>query len=90
MWDFSQAPFVSLLIAGTSALAPAGTLGYLKYWEGLDRVGLPNALVEGTMNQVSTWTSKPHLRGSHPFCLRQVAAAGSLLDYWTDFGRLLT
>jgi hypothetical protein len=30
------------------------------------------------------------LRGSHLIRLRQVAAAGSLLDYWTDFGRLLT
>jgi len=45
---------------------------------------------EGTMKQVSTDLTKPHLRGSHLPCLRQVAAAGSLLDYWTDFGRLLT
>jgi hypothetical protein len=43
-----------------------------------------------TMIQVSNKTSKPHLRGSHLIRLRQVAAAGSLLDYWTDFGRLLT
>lgn len=42
------------------------------------------------MNQVSTWTSEPLTRGSHLNCLREVAAAGSLLDYWTDFGRLLT
>jgi hypothetical protein len=39
---------------------------------------------------VSTEIAKPHLRGSNLICLRQVAAAGSLLDYWTDFGRLLT
>jgi len=42
------------------------------------------------MNRVSTDVVKPHLRGSCLPRLRTVAAAGSLLDYWTDFGRLLT
>ena len=41
-----------------------------------------------TMIQVST-DSRP-LRGSLPNCPRLVAAAGSLLTYWTDFGRLIT
>jgi hypothetical protein len=39
------------------------------------------------MNEVSTRVSEP-VRGSSLTCLRQVAAAGSLLNYWTDFGRL--
>lgn len=34
--------------------------------------------------------SKPFKRGSLLTCLRSVAAAGSLLNYWTDFGRLFT
>lgn len=56
-----------------------------------EKVGLLNAALRSTMNEVSTTTmAKPHVRGSHLTCLRQVAAAGSLLDYWTDFGRLLT
>ena len=41
------------------------------------------------MNQVST-DSKPLQRGSLLSRLRLVAAAGSLLNYWTDFGRLFT
>ena len=58
--------------------------------EAASEVGLPFAEVGSTMIQVSNRNSRPHLRGSHLTCLRQVAAAGSLLDYWTDFGRLLT
>ncbi len=41
------------------------------------------------MEQVSR-ESKPIKRGSSLTCLRSVAAAGSLLNYWTDFGRLFT
>jgi hypothetical protein len=38
---------------------------------------------------VSLKSLKP-LRESNPNCSRLVAAAGSLLNYWTDFGRLFT
>jgi hypothetical protein len=31
-----------------------------------------------------------NVRGSNLDCLRREAAAGSLLDYWTDFGRFFT
>ena len=41
------------------------------------------------MNKVSK-RSKPLVRGSRLSRLRLVAAAGSLLNYWTDFGRLFT
>lgn len=41
------------------------------------------------MNLVSTEVSEP-LRGSSLNSLRLVAAADSLLNYWTDFGRLFT
>ena len=43
----------------------------------------------GTMKTVSTNDSEP-LRESNLIRSRLVAAAGSLLDYWTDFGRLIT
>ena len=57
--------------------------------DGVIEIGLHRAEGEGTMNQVST-DSKPLKRGSRLLCLRSVAAAGSLLNYWTDFGRLFT
>ncbi len=60
------------------------------YFAAEGQVGSVFAVTQVTMNQVSKKTSKPHLRGSRLLRLRQVAAAGSLLDYWTDFGRLLT
>jgi hypothetical protein len=41
------------------------------------------------MNLVSTEISEPR-RESNLNCSRLVAAAGSLLNYWTDFGRLIT
>ncbi len=34
--------------------------------------------------------SNPLLRESNLTCSRLVAAAGPLLDYWTDFGRFFT
>jgi hypothetical protein len=60
------------------------------YFAAESEVGSVFAMTAVTMNQVSNKTSKPPLRGSSLTRLRQVAAAGSLLDYWTDFGRLLT
>ena len=56
---------------------------------GVVEVGAYRAVGWCTMNQVSTDT-KPSKRGSRLLCLRSVAAAGSLLTYWTDFGRLFT
>ena len=53
-------------------------------------VGLDFVDGQVTMILVSKRSTKPLERGSHLTCLRKVAAAGSLLDYWTDFGRLLT
>jgi len=44
--------------------------------------------IRGTMKQVSTDSRPP--RGSLLNCPRLVAAADPLLDYWTDFGRLIT
>jgi len=41
------------------------------------------------MKKVSTKDSEP-LRESNLNSSRLVAAAGSLLNYWTDFGRLIT
>jgi hypothetical protein len=55
----------------------------------VSRVGVDPAKGGGTMEQVSK-ESKPFKRGSLLTCLRSVAAAGSLLNYWTDFGRLFT
>jgi hypothetical protein len=52
-------------------------------------IGVDHATGGGTMEQVSK-ESKPFKRGSLLTCLRSVAAAGSLLNYWTDFGRLFT
>jgi len=51
-------------------------------------VGSDLAETGNNMNQVSTETRPT--RGSSLPCPRLVAAAGSLLDYWTDFGRLIT
>jgi len=51
-------------------------------------VGLDFAVRRPNMNQVSKDTEPK--RGSSLPCPRLVAAAGSLLDYWTDFGRLIT
>ena len=41
------------------------------------------------MNLVLTRDSEPR-RESNLLCSRLVAAAGPLLNYWTDFGRLIT
>jgi hypothetical protein len=58
---------------------------------GLDqRFGALFANEKVTMKKVSTLIAKPPMRESNLNCSRQVTAAGSLLDYWTDFGRLIT
>jgi hypothetical protein len=87
---FSQASAVCRLIAAFKMVATAERVCFRLDLTPFAKVGSVLAMVGSTMKQVSNWTSKSHSRGSLQTRLRQVAAAGSLLDYWTDFGRLLT
>ena len=52
-------------------------------------IGADIAKGGGTMNMVLTRDSEPRCE-SNLICSRLVAAAGPLLNYWTDFGRLIT
>ena len=53
------------------------------------RVGSARAIERRTMNTSSTKSSNRE-RESNLTSSRLVAAAGSLLNYWTDFGRFFT
>ena len=77
-------------MSDTSTLAPAAERVILELLPGESGSWPVSSNERGTMNRVSTDVVKPHLRGYCLPRLRTVAAAGSLLDYWTDFGRLLT
>ena len=52
-------------------------------------IGANIAMGGGTMNMVLTRDSEPRCE-SNLLYSRLVAAAGPLLNYWTDFGRLIT
>jgi hypothetical protein len=79
------------LLAEISAVAVAWGILFDTAGDRGHRVGLhlaPNGVTtKGGFDYNDSWN---HMRESSPYCSRLVAAAGSLLNYWTDFGRLIT